>query len=213
MFNFLISNKIEINPIQNNTLIDIMKKDINDCFVLGALKKGTNQYVSPLFAKKKDASGKKNEFCCPDCSTDVILRQGKIKIWHFAHRAGSKCGYFDNPSEGAIHKEAKYILANLLDIKKDIFIEKRCSSGYCPFNGYCEPIKITSNEFYKNAIIYNDNKYFNYNGKKIKPDIGVCCKISNELKYIFEIVNTHKTKECDRPEPWCEIFAKKIMEI
>ena len=46
---------------------------------LGAINKKTNQYTNPSHANKQD------EFICIDCGNDVIIRQGKIRIHHFAH--------------------------------------------------------------------------------------------------------------------------------
>ena len=140
-----------------------MLKATNYCTTLGAHLKGTTQYVSPIFASKD------KKYSCPQCKEDIIFKKGKIKRPHFSHLPGSKCGYYDNPSEGAIHKEAKHLLAKLLKLQKNIFIKKKCAGILCPLEDrYCEPIKITINKFYKNTNISNDDKYFNHNGKKNK---------------------------------------------
>lgn len=36
---------------------------------------------------------------------------------------------------------------------------------------------------------------------------------NDNIKYIFEIYNTHKTNEDERPEPWFEINAYELLKI
>ena len=52
---------------------------MTDLIKLGAINKKTNKYTDPLQANKND------EFICIDCGNDVIIRQGKIRVHHFAH--------------------------------------------------------------------------------------------------------------------------------
>ena len=80
---------------------------------LGALKKGTNEYIYPAAASKMD------KYVCPDCGKDLILRRGQIRIHHFAHlRDDNPCTYYNKPSESQIHKDAKMLMKSLLDKKK-----------------------------------------------------------------------------------------------
>ena len=46
----------------------------------------------------KDAN-KNNEYFCPVCGEPLILKQGEIKIPHFAHKANSGCSFGINESE------------------------------------------------------------------------------------------------------------------
>ena len=94
-------------------------------FNLGALKTYTNEYVSPLIANKK------YKYICPECKTDVIPKQGKIKAWHFSHKPGSNCNHYNRPGESQIHKEAKHRIAILLKQKKDIYYITNCKNGMC----------------------------------------------------------------------------------
>jgi hypothetical protein len=50
---------------------------------------------------------------------------------------------------------------------------------------------------------------FNYNGNKIAD---VAYIDNNKIVCIFEIYNTHKTQDGDRPEPWFEIDAKSLIQ-
>jgi competence CoiA-like predicted nuclease len=41
-----------------------------------------------------DIAKKGNEFFCPCCNAPLILKQGEINDWHFAHEGGSDCDAF-----------------------------------------------------------------------------------------------------------------------
>ena len=82
---------------------------------LGAFKKGTTDYVYPAIASKSE------QYVCPDCSKDLILKKGQKNAHHFAHyKSTNPCTYYDKPSESQIHKDAKLLLKNLLDNKKQL---------------------------------------------------------------------------------------------
>ena len=91
---------------------------------MGALNKTTDEYTSPRFAKKT------NKYKCPDCNTDVILRQGNVNRHHFAHKSLNNCSYYDSPTESDIHKEAKNIIKSKLDNRQKITIHSHCRCGY-----------------------------------------------------------------------------------
>ena len=162
---------------------------------LGALTKLNLLYISARFAYKNQ------EYVCPDCLKDVILRKGNIRIHHFAHKneKDDNCNYYLNPNETQIHKDAKLIFKKLIDDKYNIIIERDCLKNH----------KL-------NISLLLDNNYrvelehtFNYNGIK-KADIAL---FNNDLiSYIIEICHTHKTSNLDRPEPWFEINAKHLID-
>ena len=39
---------------------------------------------------------KENEYICPSCEEKVILKKGRIKIHHFAHKSDSECLFICN---------------------------------------------------------------------------------------------------------------------
>lgn len=53
------------------------------------------------------AEGAAGPFFCPCCRTPVVLKQGAIRVWHFAHRADASC---TTAFETALHQLAKQIL-------------------------------------------------------------------------------------------------------
>lgn len=147
---------------------------------------------------------KKTEYICPECKKDLIVCKGSIKAHHFRHKVSNQipCHYYTDPTESQIHKDAKILLKTILDTKISVSICRECPS--C--NEYIE-FKIP--EINDKSVIKLEYR-FDYNGKKIAD---VAYIDNDKLLYIFEIYNTHKTKNENRPEPWFEIDAKKLIQI
>jgi len=168
---------------------------------LGALKKDTGEYVYPRIANKSD------KYICPDCKKDLILKKGNIRIHHFSHiKDDNPCNYYNKPSESQIHKDAKMLLKNLLDNKKQLIFIRECHSdvvGFCSKN--TEEYEIP--EITDNSQIVLEYR-FDYNGLKIAD---VAYIDNNEIVCLFEIYNTHRTEEINRPDPWLEINAIELI--
>ena len=171
------------------------KKHEKNILAMGAINKITGEYVYPKIANKND------KYACQDCGKDVIFVNGKIKIKHFRHHTNTNsCDYYEKPNESQIHKDAKLLMKKILEDKNKIIFKRKC----CECNDIeCMNIDIMS----KTSLIELEYKFI-YNGKKI-ADVAY---ISNgKIMYIFEICNTHKTNEKDRPEPWFEIDASTFI--
>ena len=165
---------------------------------LGAINKENNLFTIPFEASKKD------KYICPDCKEDVILKKGDIKKPHFAHFSHSKCVYYDHPNESEIHKTAKYLLKNIFQTAIVIILKNCCSCGKkdnIELETLKCPIFKTEEELDKTIL---------FNGSKIIPDTALFD--GEQLKYIFEILFTHKTSAENRPEPWFEFNANLIIE-
>ena len=161
--------------------------------LLGAFKKGTQEYIYPVIANKLD------EYICPDCNKDLILRKGDKYRHHFAHyNDDNPCNYYNKPLESQIHKDAKMLLKSLLDNNKQIKIIRKCPNN-CGHK--LKKYKIPKVSDTSQIIIEHR---FDYNGLKI-ADLAYID--NNKIVCIFEICNTHKTEEINRPEPWFEINA------
>ena len=165
---------------------------------LGAINKFTGEYVYPKIANKKD------EYICPECNKDLILCQGEIRVHHFRHKVDNinPCHYYSNPTETQIHKDAKFLLKNLLERKNPISFIRNCCC--CKKNEEFEIPEIS-----ETSAIELEYR-FEYNGAKI-ADVAY---IDNSvLLCIFEICNTHKTCSENRPEPWFEIDAENFIKL
>lgn len=165
--------------------------------LLGALKKGTSEYVYPAIANRED------DHICPDCKRDLILRKGEIRVHHFAHcKSDNPCTYYSRPSEAQIHKDAKMLLKTLLDNKTPLKIITNCDPSCPDRKTEYEIPEIT--ETSRIIVEYG----FDYKGRKVAD---VAYLDENEIVCIFEIYNTHLTNPENRPEPWFELDATKFI--
>ena len=166
---------------------------------LGAINKLTGKYVYPKIANKKD------EYICTECNKDLILCKGDIRVPHFRHKVDTinPCHYYNKPNESQIHKDAKFLLKNLLENKIPISFFRNCVS--CK---KIEELKIP--EITENYVIELEYR-FDYRYELKIADVAI---INNDIPIcIFEIYNTHKTNCDNRPEPWFEIDAKTLLNI
>ena len=162
---------------------------------MGAINKSTNKYEYPAIAEKT------NKYSCPDCKKDVILRKGEIRIHHFAHyKSDTPCRYYDHPGESQIHKDAKMALKAILEGGKDIEILRNCN--VCHINPIISIHKYT-------GYTVKIEHYFTFNDSKKFADVA--CLEGDSIKYVFEICYKHRTLENDRPEPWFEFNAEKLL--
>ena len=163
---------------------------------LGAINKITNNYEYPSIASKSST------YKCPDCSRDVIFKKGQINRPHFAHfKSDSPCHRYDTPTESQIHKDGKQIIYHLLQKKTPIQIVNICQLCHSDKgNG-----KIEYSEESKPELEYK----FKFENKTRIADVALIQ--DNKPTFIFEMLNTHRTKEADRPEPWYEIDAKQLI--
>lgn len=67
---------------------------------------GLDEKDRPVSAEKAERLG---AYRCPNCKSDLILKQGQIREWHFAHKVTIQCSL-----ESVLHKTAKYLVRNSL---------------------------------------------------------------------------------------------------
>jgi hypothetical protein len=164
--------------------------------ILGAINKITKEYIYPKIANKND------KYICPECNKDLILKQGSIRIHHFAHaKDNQKCNYYDKPSESQIHKDAKMLLKKILEQEHNIKFIRKCNNNCCIKKYKIPQISDTTE-------IVIEHK-FNFNNSIKSADVAYID--NNEIVCLFEICHTNKTKENDRPEPWFEINATELI--
>ncbi len=164
---------------------------------LGGLNKTTDKYVYPKIANKAD------QYVCPDCTKDLTLCQGEIRIPYFRHKidAINPCNHYSSPSESQIHKDAKLLLKELLDSKTLFTMTRLCSC--CK-----EKDEFDIPDMTDESVVELEHRFNYNNGVKI-ADVAYLDK--GQLVCIFEICHTHKTGRENRPEPWFEIDAQKLI--
>lgn len=163
---------------------------------LGAINKHTREYVYPKIADKKD------EYICPECNKDLILAKGEVRVHHFRHKVDTKtpCNHYNKPTETQIHKDAKILLKTLLERKIPIQFIRNCCE--------CAGRSIWKLPEINDTSIIKLEHRFEFNGTKIAD---VAWINDDKLYCIFEICNTHKTRNENRPEPWFEIDAETLI--
>lgn len=167
---------------------------------LGALIKDSETYVYPFIASKAE------KYICPVCKKDVIFKAGKIKCPHFAHKkSDNPCFFYDKPKESEIHKDAKMLLCKVINDKRSIALQRKC-------------INCISNFFLTFSLDLNDTKAvmehsFHFLDSRRQADVAALQLKDSSIKYIFEICNTSKTKEENRPEPWFEFDCRSVIQM
>ncbi len=73
-----------------------------------------NGYVLAMEAHKDDGP-----FHCPQCEEELILKQGRVKIAHFAHLPNSVCSYAGTP-ESAEHSNVKLEIYEALKSQPEV---------------------------------------------------------------------------------------------
>ena len=144
---------------------------------------------------------KGNKYKCPKCGKGVILADGGINARHYKHKKDTNCSFF-NAGETDLHYDGKYKMKHLL-LHNTVEIHHTCN--IC---NEIEGFEIPKNDTNKVIIEYA----FKHNGDQKYADVALLNKNDN-LIAIVEIVNTHKTDEGTRPNPWFEVSSTELCKI
>ena len=172
---------------------------------LGSINKKTGEYVYPNIANKEDS------YICPDCNKDLVFCKGPVRCPYFRHKVeNNSCSRYNNPTESQIHLDAKMLMKYILEKKIPVSFTRICSSFRCQNE---EIFEIP--EMLPTSSIQLEHR-FNYNGGLRIADIAYIDSFGEvgggDIICIFEIYNTHKTLNEDRPNPWYEIDANKLIK-
>ena len=67
-------------------------------------------------AIKTDDNGNKINYYCPECGSELILRQGNINVWHFAHKSSDiLCNRLKGGGESIIHQTMKRTVKEIIE--------------------------------------------------------------------------------------------------
>ena len=128
---------------------------------------------------------------CIICGDVVIVKQGEIREWHYAHKKYSDCSFYDYDT----HNQAKFLLKKVLERQtgKLTIIQDDIECVIPPLDTDCRIICEYS---------------FDIEGESGIADVAYIK--GDSLEYIFEIYNTHRTE--GRPDPWFELDAEATTE-
>jgi hypothetical protein len=162
---------------------------------LGAINQTTGKYERVLSASKQ------YKYICPVCEKDVSFAHGIINKSHFKHAPNSNCNHY-NGGESSLHYNGKRLIKDMLENNKIEILQEcfKCKET--------ELSTIPNNILNKVVIEYG----FIYDNRQRYADVALLNKNGNPIA-MFEVFNTHKTKEEYRPEPWFEISAIEINEL
>ena len=82
-----------------------------------------NMRVYANEAKKVDEYGNKIKYYCPHCHSELILKQGSIKISHFSHKSKSDCP-FQHEGESYTHELMKNAVKKIIERDVDYLISE-----------------------------------------------------------------------------------------
>lgn len=170
----------------------------------GALDCETNRYILPQQASKSRL------YRCGECDQRVILRQGKIRICHFAHfNPSTKCKFYNTATgESESHKHAKLLLQKWIQEKRKIRFGWSCQNQN--YFGTCNTMDSMTE--YSIEHKEGDTVVLEYRDPYGKYVADVAILNNDKLRYIIEIKHSHQTITTCRPEPWFEVQTNSIDE-
>lgn len=84
-----------------------------------------NETVYADFAIKTDENGNKIKYYCPECGSELILRQGTKNIWHFAHKdENGICVFRKYDNESPQHMAMKYVIKGIVEEHNDCLVSE-----------------------------------------------------------------------------------------
>ena len=77
-------------------------------------EKGERIYAEE--AIKKDSFGNTIKYYCPECGSELVLKQGTKNIWHFAHKdSNTICHFRKGGGETIVHQNMKYTIKKIIE--------------------------------------------------------------------------------------------------
>ncbi|NNG66404.1 competence protein CoiA family protein [Caldanaerobacter subterraneus] len=127
-------------------------------------------------------AGKEKQYYCPSCGEKVVLRKGKVRTAHFAHKANAKCS-----EETVIHKTAKLLIQQVIqswkkENKKAPVIIVKCPICYNP-----SEVRIVEQIRIEDALL----EYRLPEG--YIADVALIA--NNKIKMVIEIKVTHSVEQ------------------
>ena len=82
-----------------------------------------NEKVYAENAIKTDEDGNKIKYYCPECGSELVLRQGTKNIWHFAHKDDNGiCVFRKYDNESPQHLAMKYAIKQIVERSNECIV-------------------------------------------------------------------------------------------
>lgn len=127
--------------------------------MLCGIRTSDNQKVFARDSEKPEGS-----FACPKCKHELVLKKGRIKVHHFAHKPPSSCQYGAGETEAHRScKETIYLELKKLSFVTDLDVEANLGSViadiYYKINNVPVAIEIQRSNLSVNEIVRRTIKY------------------------------------------------------
>lgn len=151
---------------------------------------------------------KGKEYFCPKCSEPLIVKQGNIRVHHFAHKADTNCTGYTLLHLGCIRA-----------LSTNLYYLSECQEqeDWAVIYDVCKRCKQLHNRRAIHPFKYNNVKIeYTIPSSLYKADIALL--ENNNLKGIIEVCNTHAINQekleflNNNQIPFIEVCAKTIRE-
>ena len=135
-------------------------------------------------------------YCCPACSSKLVLRKGEKKRPHYAHKATTECS-----GESALHASAKHLIASTISDGAVPTLHLQCKSCFEHFTVPFPPDR----ELRPSVEHLVD-------GGRV---VDVALLNGEDVALAVEIVKTSavtEAKAADLSMPWVELEAEAVLE-
>ena len=137
-------------------------------------------------------------FQCGDCDGEMVAKRGKVRTWHYAHKAQVVCEPKPDP-DNALHQFAQDIIyENFLRHQADgteYRVGVRCAGLSTDLGGY--DVSNCNNPVAKNAAVPNA-KIFKEHVLVPNTRSDLVIQLPDGKALILEVVNTHAPEESTR---------------
>ena len=136
-------------------------------------------------------------FRCGDCGGEMVARRGRVRTWHFAHKAQVVCEPKADP-DNALHRFAQDIICESFLCHQDEGTEYKvgvaCAGVSMDTDGYGNSLPSCANPVAKNVAL-PDAKILKEH--VLVPDTrsDLVIQLPDDKALIIEIVNTHAPEE------------------
>lgn len=162
------------------------------------VKKAMASYSADSISLLPNEKQEGEKYKCVSCDEEVIANRGELKRWHFSHKKNTKCEderkKIGCGGESFTHKIAKNMLYQWLLNRRPFSVRIKT-----PQNDSLINIEYNEDDIPRMEFSLKDGG---------RADLVLLNK-NKDIKYIFEICHTSRTKS--RPEPWFEFDASETI--
>lgn len=150
-----------------------------------------NSVVYPSDARKGE------HYFCPKCKAPVIVKQGDVRVHHFAHKSDTNCQGPESP----LHSACIQAIANNLYVLSEALEQ----DDWLKIVDICSKCNRDFNHRYPNPHTYNDVRLeYKLLDSQYRADIALLQ--DGELAEIIEVYHTHRVDN----DKWAFIIENKI---